>query len=1140
MGDEYDVNEYTDEQLFRILDVNNPTDRELEAKILSLVRKYSNFGSESGNKLYQFFIDIYNRFFENDENNIEQEDEKEGFETYNVDSTIVGNGRTFMPGNVTAENIFSESDLSKSGNGIIGLINMGNVLTPSEDNVKLTKQIDYSKDKLNPLLKQTVKRIISIDSQYRNQQTNSPSTNFTFDLSEPLKDVVSLSLYSIQIPYTWYTVNSDYGGNFIYLKGNAPGIIDGNHDYKIEILSGNYTPSELAKAVTKSIQTLASQNTDVDFGSTSLIYNNGITDPNSGTGKCALQIDIRKIYNEGNYFLNFPTWSSPIIDTSPNATNQVKTSTIPGYLGFDDKQYYCNSIYSSFFSTNYKNIINQIKTGITHFSVVPYVGSSYLLADIYYAPIKVSLNLNNSTQYSVLNIASLINDALIKDTTHFDNTDVNFTGCKIVDVSNSLLYGNGQSYIQLSCKLNNLYSPVVPNLKTAVVFPYDASGSLFYGTNSICKFNNYDPLLNSDSSGNIFFELNELISENPILESSYDCSNTSIVYFCDISGYSESTNNIVVNIPNSIYSLNSFITIVNNKIKNILDALPRLSSSVISFNSDVNNYLEFNSTINNIYTNNDYVIYIEQKPGNSNYTIYDMFGIPVAPGPTDSVAQNSLANDIWNNPSYSFPNSVTILETIHIVPKIGLNNNDNTTEFVIPFNITSGNPYAVRDDLTSALQTYQDPNTKLYPLSSSFVTYDPTTSFTLNLNINLHITQSFYKLKLNAVNGRDPSNVWQNLDFDESYNLIDFSSNIVKSLYPVTANTIKIDSSNNTFNILPSTAVNVFNTSNNYAVKITIPDPSGNGTNYGINELITSINTQLANTIANGTTFSTYYFKGQTFIKIRFNINQIFTTKDYKLVFYDPFSFTSCFTNNSNKTSTSIQNATWDSTLGWLLGYRSETFYSLGDYVGVTYNPNLPNPSGTISPNLYYLPEPSSNIFVIVGDTNVSTNLYNYFLILLDDYVQNHLNDGLVTITSRETSVSHGPFVNVCDPVTGQNVARPADYGSPGVTYTAQQLYSFNQQVQSQIVAAKSYSSGPFVKDIFGIIPVKTSGLSIGSVYVEFGGSLQNQQRLYFGPVNIHRMTIKLMNDRGNLVDLNKANWSFSFICEQLYKNSIS
>jgi hypothetical protein len=75
--------------------------------------------------------------------------------------------------------------------------------------------------------------------------------------------------------------------------------------------------------------------------------------------------------------------------------------------------------------------------------------------------------------------------------------------------------------------------------------------------------------------------------------------------------------------------------------------------------------------------------------------------------------------------------------------------------------------------------------------------------------------------------------------------------------------------------------------------------------------------------------------------------------------------------------------------------------------------------------------------------------------------------------------------------------------------------------------------------DIFGIIPIKTAGLQAGSTYVEFGGTLQNQERMYFGPVNIHRMTIRLLNDRGDLVDLNNTNWSFSLVCEQLYKQTL-
>jgi hypothetical protein len=62
----YDIETYTDSELLDILDLNNPTDRELEAKIIFLIRKYENMQNESGNKLAKFFEDIYKHFFDLD------------------------------------------------------------------------------------------------------------------------------------------------------------------------------------------------------------------------------------------------------------------------------------------------------------------------------------------------------------------------------------------------------------------------------------------------------------------------------------------------------------------------------------------------------------------------------------------------------------------------------------------------------------------------------------------------------------------------------------------------------------------------------------------------------------------------------------------------------------------------------------------------------------------------------------------------------------------------------------------------------------------------------------------------------------------------------------------------------------------
>lgn len=70
--DEYNIDNYTDQECFELLNLNNPTDRELEMQILSFMDKYEN----KSKRLYHFFESMYDRFFSE-----EEEEVVEGFET---------------------------------------------------------------------------------------------------------------------------------------------------------------------------------------------------------------------------------------------------------------------------------------------------------------------------------------------------------------------------------------------------------------------------------------------------------------------------------------------------------------------------------------------------------------------------------------------------------------------------------------------------------------------------------------------------------------------------------------------------------------------------------------------------------------------------------------------------------------------------------------------------------------------------------------------------------------------------------------------------------------------------------------------------------------------------------------------------
>jgi hypothetical protein len=181
----------------------------------------------------------------------------------------------------------------------------------------------------------------------------------------------------------------------------------------------------------------------------------------------------------------------------------------------------------------------------------------------------------------------------------------------------------------------------------------------------------------------------------------------------------------------------------------------------------------------------------------------------------------------------------------------------------------------------------------------------------------------------------------------------------------------------------------------------------------------------------------------------------------------------------------------------------------------------------------------TKSVAALTGDTSVNTTLYNYFYIILDDYNQNHLNDGVVINIQSESKLPLPSYSNLA--VQSCNSDGTTIFSSPSLTQN--QLTATNTMNLSHVPditsqsSIKQKASYPSIQDVFAFIPMKTNGLANGSTYIEFGGTLQNQSRLYFGPVNIHRMSVKLVTNKGDTLDLNNADWSFSFECEQLYRS---
>ena len=529
-------------------------------------------------------------------------------------------------------------------------------------------------------------------------------------------------------------------------------------------------------------------------------------------------------------------------------------------------------------------------------------------------------------------------------------------------------------------------------------------------------------------------------------------------------------------------------------------------------------------------------------------------------GNTDLSGTYTFSSQILLSSEYNLSSG----NLLFIYPSNKKYGNQNSGNIIVT--TTGGTFYSyseLQTSINNSFNNYTDSN-------GSYILQGTNVAFKINSTNSNYVDCSF-TIKIQKVISQDQYNIlfydasgyndgsfnntitsWYQLAVDASFMElgVDLSRNIsnithsgtitnLKMTKQILSNSIKFTNDNNYFYVKPYDAgVLSIDGANN--IKITIPayDLSNAQIIYSRTSLIGAINNALSSTIYTyGSSISIYSSNSVEYTKLRINVTKIYTTKDYKLVFYDQQSFVKCYTGVS-----SVTNTTWDTTMGWILGFRTSTTYDMSDYFTSVIDPT------NIS---YYINDryKTNNKITLTGDTSVSVNLFNYFLLCLDDFNQNHLNDGLVTLSPADTTVTLPSYANksnfTCDPATGlltynTNIINPTTKSK----LTQNQIYAITETANgssstittSSTISSKSFGTGPFVKDVFALIPIKTTGMQNGSVYVDFSGTLQNQERVYFGPVNIHRMSISLVSDRGDVVNLNGTNWSFSFLCEQLYQ----
>jgi hypothetical protein len=105
-----------------------------------------------------------------------------------------------------------------------------NIINHNETKKEEYYSVNYKSGLINPLTIKSYKKVIAIDTRFRDNYEGTTSTNFIVNLPTNLKKVLSMQVVNYQLPYTIYSVSKKAGSNSFYVNNNLIEIMDGGYD----------------------------------------------------------------------------------------------------------------------------------------------------------------------------------------------------------------------------------------------------------------------------------------------------------------------------------------------------------------------------------------------------------------------------------------------------------------------------------------------------------------------------------------------------------------------------------------------------------------------------------------------------------------------------------------------------------------------------------------------------------------------------------------------------------------------------------------------------------------------------------------------------------------------------------------------
>jgi len=119
----------------------------------------------------------------------------------------------------------------------------------------------YAKGANDPLHRESVTKIISIDSKFRKQYYQTEPSDFQVTLNAPVKNVVRMTLNALELPNSMFPISRDQGNNKFEIRD-----VSENEFKTVEIPNGSYNYGAIVNAVMFAINNLGGVYADYQVG----------------------------------------------------------------------------------------------------------------------------------------------------------------------------------------------------------------------------------------------------------------------------------------------------------------------------------------------------------------------------------------------------------------------------------------------------------------------------------------------------------------------------------------------------------------------------------------------------------------------------------------------------------------------------------------------------------------------------------------------------------------------------------------------------------------------------------------------------------------------------------------------------------